>query len=72
VNKTVFVSNLVLHPQVVDGMRCWHLKQKLWNLTGLHPSEQRLVLANGADAPDDMPFAGSGLEPGDILMLKVA
>lgn len=56
----------------MDGMCCWHLKEKLWNMTGLPPSQQRLVLANGAEAPDDMPFAGSGLRPGDVLMLRVA
>jgi hypothetical protein len=56
--------------QVVDGMCVQNLKEKIWNLTGLSPSCQRLIMANGGDAPDSMPFAGSGMRQYEVLYLK--
>lgn len=56
--------------QVVDGMCVKNLKEKIWNLTGISPQSQCLVLANGAPAEDSMLFAGSGMQQFEVLYLK--
>lgn len=57
--------------QVVDGMTVSNLKDKLWNITGLAPLRQRLILPNGAELSDAMDFVNCGLQPGDSLALRV-
>lgn len=47
-----------------------NLKEKIWNMTGVSPGSQRLVMANGGDAPDSMPFAGSGMRQNEVLYLR--
>ena len=56
--------------QVVDGMCVKNLKAKIWNMTGVSPSNQYLVMSNGAAAEDSMEFAGSGMQQGEILYLR--
>lgn len=56
--------------QVVDGMCVKNLKEKIWNMTGVSPSNQYLVMSNGAAAEDSMEFAGSGMQQGEILYLR--
>ena len=51
-------------------MSVLNLKDKLWNISGLHPSAQRLVMPNGGELTDSMDFASSGLQPGDSLLLR--
>ena len=58
--------------QVVPDMSVLNLKDKLWNISGLHPSAQRLVMPNGGELTDSMDFASSGLQPGDSLLLRTA
>eukprot|EP00892_Ulva_mutabilis_P007747 jgi/Ulvmu1/5344/UM022_0138.1 len=55
---------------VKDGMQVKHLKEKLWNMLGIKPSNQHLIMVNGGEAVDNMPFAGSGLQPFEVLFLK--
>jgi hypothetical protein len=56
--------------QVVDGMCVKNLKEKIWNLTGIAPRNQCLVMSNGAAAEDSMQFAGSGMQQFEVLYLK--
>lgn len=51
-------------------MQVRHLKEKLWNMLGIKPSQQHLIMVNGGEAVDAMPFAGSGLQPFEVLYLK--
>ena len=52
-------------------MTVHHLKDKLWNTTGIHPALQRIVLPNGAHLSDSTDFVTCGLQPGDTLALRV-
>jgi hypothetical protein len=56
--------------QVVDGMCVKNLKEKIWNMTGIAPRNQSLVMCNGAAAEDSMQFAGSGMQQFEVLYLK--
>ena len=58
--------------QVTNGMTVRDLREKLWNMTGLSPARQRLVLPNGEELLDAMDFVSCGLQPGDILLLHQA
>ena len=58
--------------QVVDGMCVKNLKEKIWNMTGISPNNQCLVMSNGAAADDSMEFAGSGMQQGEVLYLTTA
>lgn len=39
-------------------------------MLGIKPSQQHLIMVNGGEAVDAMPFAGSGLQPYEVLYLK--
>lgn len=41
-------------------------------MLGVKPSQQHLIMVNGGEACDSMPFAGSGLQPYEVLFLRQA
>ena len=58
--------------QVKNGMTVTDVRNKLWNVTGIAPEAQRLLLPQGQELTDSSSVEGCCLQPGTALWLLQA